>query len=289
MTPPPLPSVHFWSWQLILAMLLNCFISCILIGAYAARLAGAQSGRVATAISLFNLFVTVSRMATLIYTPMLGALSDRAAVYESTDQALQAAAVTTFQWQLRGIVLAGTLGAAIGTALLPAFRMLFLRGIAAFERTRSLPKALVRLLAPRSSISVLRSVRLPSIASLGRFSLHHIPKDLLAFNIVVTGVYAIGVVAAAYASVINPEAARTALLSSGLINGIATISYTLIVDPGSALITDEAAKGERPIEEVKSLVAYLALTTIVGMLLSQLVLVPAAIVIAAGAHFITGR
>ena len=278
--------VHFLSWQLVAAMLLNCFVQCVLIGAYAARLAGALSGRVATAISLFNLFVTVSRMASLFYTPILGSLSDHAAMAAG---ALRAPAVTNFEWQLRSIVFAGTLGAATGTALLPTFLMLFLRGIASFERTRSVPKALLRLLLPRTGVAIARSIKRPSIGSLRRLSLRNVPKDLLFFNIVVTGVYAIGVIAAAYASVLDPSAARTALLSSGLINGIAMISYTLIVDPGSAIITDEAARGERPMDDVKSLVAYLSLTTIAGMLLSQFALIPAAAVIATGARLIAGH
>ncbi|HEY0797589.1 MAG TPA: DUF2837 family protein, partial [Candidatus Baltobacteraceae bacterium] len=68
-----------WSSQLVLAMLLNALVQCIAIGAYAARLAGVQSGRIATSISLFNLFVTTSRLANLVYAPMLGTISDRAA------------------------------------------------------------------------------------------------------------------------------------------------------------------------------------------------------------------
>ncbi|TAM62528.1 DUF2837 family protein [bacterium] len=278
---------HLLSWQLLAALLLNGFIQCVLIGAYAARLAGALSGRVATSISLFNLFVTVSRMASFFYTPILGSLSDRAALAVGT---LRPPAVTAFEWQLRSIVFAGTVGAALGTVLLPTFLMLFLRGIATFERTRSVPKALLRLLLPRTGFAIARTIaKLPSASSLRRLSPRHVPKDLLFFNVVVTGVYAIGVIAAAYASVLDPTAARTALLSSGLINGIAMISYTLIVDPGSAIITDEAVRGQRPVDDVKALVVYLSLTTLAGMLLSQLVLTPAALVIAFGAHLLAGR
>lgn len=278
--------VAFWSWQLVLALILNVFIQCFLIGAYAARLAGVLTGRVATSISLFNLFVVTTRMATLIYSPMLGSLSDHAAaaarIYSRT-------ATTTFEWQLRTIVFAGALGAILGVILLPTFVDLFMRGIAAFERTRSIPKALLRLLRPQTSASILRSLRMPSSFSLRQFSLRAVPKDLLLFNILVTAVYAIAVVAAAYASVINPGASRTALLSTGLVTGIATISYALIVDPGSAYIVDQAVKGERTVHEVKSLVAYLSLTTIAGMLVSQLFLVPAADIIAAIARLLTGR
>ena len=265
----------FWSWQLIGAMVLNAIVQFVQIGAYAARLAGVQSGRIATSISLFNLFVTASRLANLFYAPMLGQISDRAA---ATSE------VHTFEWQVRAIVLGGTVGTALGALALPAFLMLFLRGIASFERTNSVPRTLLRAFSFRTLVAVAESLRLPSASHLSRFSIRHIPLNLLVFNTIVTGIYAIGVVAAVYASVIDPAAARTSVLLSGIVNGIATISFTLIVDPTSAYITDQAAKGERPVEDVKSMVFFLALTAILGTLLSQFILIPAAYVIAFAAH-----
>src|SRR5436190_21997982 len=115
---------EFWSSQLLFAMGLNAVVQCIQIGAYAARLACVQSGRIATSISLFNLFVTASRLANLFYAPMLGTISDRAA------HALHAASepgpiVHQFEWQLRFIVFAGTLGTALGAVLMPVFLYLF--------------------------------------------------------------------------------------------------------------------------------------------------------------------
>ncbi len=267
--------IDFWSWQLVGAMVLNGVVQCIQIGAYAARLAGVQSGRIATSISLFNLFVTASRLANLFYAPMLGQISDRAAATSG---------VHTFEWQVRAIVFAGTLGTAVGALLLPVFLMLFLRGIASFERTNSVPRTLVRAVSLRTIVALFESFRLPRAAHLSRFSIKHVPMNLLVFNTIVTGIYAIGVVAAVYASVLDPAAARTAVLLSGIVNGIATISFTLIVDPTSAYITDQAAKGERPVEDVKSMVFFLSLTAILGTLLSQFILIPAAYVIAFAAH-----
>jgi hypothetical protein len=278
-----IPVAHFWAPQLVLAMLLNGIVQAIQIGAYAARLAGVQSGRIATSISLFNLFVTASRLAALFLVPALGALADGAAD-SATGGFVPQAILTRFEWQIRAIVFAGTIGTAIGAMLLPTFIMLFMRGIASFERRGSVLHALARLLSPRVMWSIVSSVRPPQPSTFGRFSLDHVPVKLLIFNTIVTAVYAIGVVAAYLASAFNLQARTTAVGLSGLINGIATISFTLVVDPTSAYITDQAAKGERPVHEVKSMVFFLSLTAIVGTLLSQLILVPAADVIAAGAH-----
>jgi hypothetical protein len=292
-------------------MFLNLAVQAIQIGAYAARLAGVQSGRIATSISLFNLFVTASRLMNLLYAPMLGILSDRVgnvvagslagdalAKYTLGDvvsggapAARAAAAVATahFEWQIRLIVLAGTVGTALGAALLPTFILLFMRGIRSFERLGSVPAALLRLTDPRVLAEVVRTVRFPPPRTLRRFPLGAVPGRLLVFNVVVTAIYAIGVVAASYASILDPAFARTSLLLSGLINGIATVSFTLIVDPTSSYITDQAVRGERTLDDVKAMVFWLSVTAIAGTLLSQLILDPAAYVIARAAHLVNAH
>ena len=68
--------------------------------------------------------------------------------------------------------------------------------------------------------------------------------------------------------------------SSGVINGMANILLTLFVDPRSAIITDQALRGERPYQDVKALVILLIGTKLLGTLLGQVLFIPAAQVIA---------
>lgn len=261
-------------------MLLNCAVQALGIAAYASRLAGARSGRVGTAISLFNMLATSSRFAQMLYTPMLGSLSDRASL---------AASALGYQWQLRLIVFAGTAGAVIGTLALPTFVTLYLRAIHALEIRGTVPRAIARLLRPSTALSVLRDVKFGGTGPLRGLSFRNVPKDVLVLNTLVTAVYGIGIVAAAYASVLQPQVARTALLSSGLVNGFATIAYSVVVDPASALMTDRSVRGERSVEDVKALVIGLSVSAVLGFLLSQLLLLPGAAFIAYAAHFISGR
>lgn len=287
-------TVPFWTWQLVVALAINILVQAIQIGAYAARLAGVRTGRIATSISLFNLFVTASRLATLVYTLMLGPLSDKAgnavkALLASADPASHAAIAhvqQTFEWQLRLIIVAGTVGTILGSLMLPMFTYLYVRGVRSFERTKSLPHSLARLFNPRIAWDVLSHLRVPHYSEIFSFSTRNIPRRLLIFNVVVTGIYAIGVVAAYYASVLDVNVARTAIGISGIINGIGTIAFTFFVDPTSSIIVDEAVKGERSHEEVKAMVFYLSLTAIAGWLVSQLLLSPAAWIIAAVAHLV---
>jgi hypothetical protein len=277
----------FWSWQLLVALAINVVIQAIQIGAYAARLAGVRTGRVATSISLFNLFVTASRLATLVYTLMLGPLADHAGYAVRVAPISEIPSIQhAFELQLRLIILAGTAGTLLGSLLLPMFTYMYVRGVRSFERTRSLPHSLVKLFYPSVALEIVRHIRIPSLREILSFSPRHIPKRLLVFNVVVTGIYAIGVVAAYYASVLAPSVARTAIGTSGLINGIGTVAFTFFVDPTSSIIVDEAVKGERPHEDVKAMVFYLALTAIIGWILSQFILWPSAAFISAVAHLV---
>jgi hypothetical protein len=267
-----------WPWQLLLAMGLNCVVQALAIAAYASRLAGARSGRVATAISLFNIFATGSRFAQMFYTPMLGALSDRATL----------TTLGSYEWQLRSIVFSGTIGAILGTLAVPTFVMLYLRAIRSLERNGNVPKAALGILRPATMAAVLSEIKFGIVTRVQDLPFRRIPKDILVLNVLVTSVYGIGIVAAAYASVLYPQGARTAVLSSGLVNGFATIAYIIVVDPTSALITDRAVRGERSIQDVQALVAGLSITAVIGLALSQLLLVPGATLIEYGARLITG-
>ena len=263
-------------------------LNALQIGAYAARLAGVMTGRVGTSISLFNLFVTASRFMNMGYAPMLGSISDAAGRIVRSP-ALAGAEVDQYTWQMRAIVLAATAGSILGGMLLPTFAYGFVRGVSAFERRGSLPHAIARMVDPAVMRDVLGTLRLPPFDLFARFSLRNVPMRLLVGNVLVTGIYAAGVVASFLASVIRPDVARTALSASGLVNGIATIAFTLVVDPTSALIVDKAVKGEKTLHDVKTMVAYLALTAVLGTLLSQLILWPAALFIGAAAHLINVR
>ncbi|HET9029941.1 MAG TPA: DUF2837 family protein [Candidatus Aquilonibacter sp.] len=269
----------FWSWQLCAALILNGVVQALSIAAYAARLAGALSKRASTAMSLFNIFVTSSRFASMAYTPVLGSLADGA----------HRTSTSPFEWQLRTIVFAGFIGSIAGSIAIPAFVALYLRAIGGLERHGNVLRAMRALASPRTLFSVCVDMKRSFVKRGLPLSFSGVPKDVLALNAFVTAIYGVGIVAAAYASVLYPASARTALLSSGLVNGVATIAYNIVVDPASALMTDRAARGECSVAQVRALVAGLAGSAVIGFLLSQLLLQPAAIAIGIAAGAINGR
>lgn len=269
-------------------MVITFIVQGVTIGAYAARLAGVQTKRIATSISLFNLLVTTGRLANLFMAFFVGPLSQSAgrAVGALKNNPVHAHVWEhTFEVQLRLIILAGTLGMVVFALFLPMFTFLFRRGVHSFEARGSVPHSLVRLFDVRIIGEALRAQHLPTWAQLRSFNIRLIPRRLLIFNTLVMGVYAIGVQASFLASVIGIDVDRTAISLSGVINGIGTIAFTLFVDPTSSMITDQAIHGKRSIEEVRAMVFYLALTAIIGTLLSQLIFYPAAVIIRDVARF----
>ncbi len=275
--------------ELIIAMALNCTTQAIQIGAYAARYAGVITGRIATAISLFSLFVTASRLASLFLVPSLGVLADRTAAAATAAHvtAVPPELAARFDVQMRLIVAGGSLGIALGALLMPLFLLLFTRGIRSFERRGSIPHSLARLLDPRVIAELLRATKLPPARALLTFPLAAVPRKLLVANTILMGVYAVGVVAAYYASILVLDSRTTATGLSGLVNGVGTVAFSLFVDPTSAYIVDQTVRGERPRADVRAMIFWLIVTAFVGTLLAQLILLPAAEYIAYAAHLFT--
>jgi len=98
-------------------------------------------------------------------------------------------------------------------------------------------------------------------------------------NIVITAVYTVGVSSTMYASALAPELARTATTLSGVINGVGTLLLVVLVDPLSALITDQALRGNRPVAQVSYIVIWQVAARFAGTLLAQALLLPAALLV----------
>jgi hypothetical protein len=269
-------------------MVITFIVQGVQIAAYSARLAGVQTARIATSISLFNLFMTAGRLANLFMVFFVAPLSDQAgnAVARlQNDPAAQAAWQHSFDIQLRLVILAGTLGMAVFALFMPMFTYLFRRGVRSFEARGSVPHSLARLFSFSVVRDVIRSERLPSIWEIRSYDWRRVPRRLLVFNTVVTAVYAVGVQASYLASVLDVHVSRTEVSLSGVVNGVGTIAFTLFVDPTSAMITDQAIHGKRSVEEVRAMVFYLALTAIIGTLVAQIIFYPSALVIEYVARF----
>jgi hypothetical protein len=111
---------------------------------------------------------------------------------------------------------------------------------------------------------------------LSRLRIGGIPKRLVILNIFVTAIYTIGVLSALLASTFNIAFSTAASQSSGLINGVATILLTVLIDPQIGLLTDKVIKGEKEQATLHKVFGLLMVSRFLGTVLAQVLLTPAA-------------
>lgn len=251
---------------LIELIVLTLIIHLIDTLAYSVRLNSVKTGQFALSISLFNIFVLVSRTANTLQAPKIGSYIGQATATNIDPLS-----------DIRMVILSATIGTLIGILLIPSFLKVFAKGVKRLEVTGSVPSLVVEALSISNVKQIVKNATRPSIAMLHKLRYKEIPKRLLIINTLITGIYTIGVLSAYYATLFVPEEKILAAAgSSGMINGIATILLTLLVDPKSAMITDQARNGSRPYGDVKALVILLIGSKLLGTLLGQLLFVPAA-------------
>jgi hypothetical protein len=249
---------------------LTAIVHCLDTASYASRIAGARTGRLALTGALFSIVSLASRVAYTLQAPLLGSAVDR-----MVKQGNLSGLLADFHL----IIGAASVGTAVGAMLIPTFAGLFSRAALAYEFHGSFPALLLHTLSMRAFSRISQHFRMPLPESLQRASRFKLPRSFLLLSIIVTGVYTVGVSATIYASALAPELARTATTLSGVVNGVGTLLLVLLVDPVSALITDQALRGARPVSEVSSIVVWQIAGRFVGTLLAQILFLPAALLV----------
>ncbi len=254
--------------RLIVVCILNAMINLLTLTTNAARVSGAETKRVATALSLFNVFQVSFRLLNLIYAPLMASIVDLLA---------RQGKIHIILIKLRFVVFSAAFGSFIGLLLLPTFIEVYKLGIKAMERHGSMPRiAIAFLKTPKYWKKLLFCLRKPSLLGVNPLHVNLIPRWFLIFNTLGVAMWTIGVISSTYASVLNPALVRTAINLSGIVNGIGTIFLFVLVEPVSALVVDQVVSGDRPSSHVRIMVLWLAFGSILGNLIGVLLLVPAA-------------
>lgn len=231
------------------------------------RIAGVRTRNIATSLSFVNATLLISRMSNMLQAPLLGAMVDTSILKNNPDILLS---------QFRTVVFAAFIGNLVGALMVPFFVSFFTGAIIEFEKIGSLPKVILMALHPRKLMQHAKNFRLPTRSTLKEFKLKGFPQTFLWLNVLMVSIYAIGVLSSLYAGARVPAYRVTATQLSGIVNGIATILLTLLVDPTCALITDQAIKGKRKEDDVRTMVFYIIAGRVLGtLLISQLIFLPA--------------
>lgn len=125
----------------------------------------------------------------------------------------------------------------------------------------------------------VKHIHKPRFTYLKGISLRDIPIKLFVINIIITAIYTIGVLSALYATLLVPELKTTAVMASGLINGIATILLILFIDPKISILADDVINKRGSYIDLKKASVMMMFSRFLGTIVAQLLLIP-------GAHYV---
>ncbi len=255
--------------MIVIVALFTMIIHWVETLAYSMRWAGVRTQQLAIAMSFVTSTLLISRLSNMIQAPLLGAMVDAAILSGSPDS------IRHLEYSFRLIIGSACLGTLLGILVTPTAIRWFATAIQHFAHHGSMPRLLWQLLIPRNWPKLARMVTIPSWNMLGQIKLVGLPRRFLVMNMIVTPVYTIGVLCSLLAGAMLPEFRATAIQLSGLVNGIATILLVMFVDPAGARITDQVNRGDRPMAHLKSVVVFLQVGRLIGILVfSQLLLIP---------------
>jgi hypothetical protein len=267
------------STKLIIISFFLLIVTTIETLAYSTRLSGARVGLIASALSLFNTMIVVSRFSTMFQQPLTGKLIGAAPKLNRLH---------FIEDQYRILIGVTSIGVCLGIFLFPTFIAIFSRAITQLSLEKG---SLFSVIKKWSNIQglkrVINCIRLPRLSYLKGINKQTFPKRIFVINVLITSIYTVGVLAALYASMIIPiKYAPAAIMSSGIINGVATILLTLFVDPKASVLADQVVKKQHKYVYLKSYSFAMVSSKLAGTLLAQIIFIPAALYVAWFAHWI---
>ena len=258
-------------FNLAAAIALTFVINCIGALAYAARIAGVRTGRIAMSFALFNVLVLISRLSNSFVAPL---------VAKRVENGLSGNVATNLELDFRLLLGAAFFGVLFGLALVPTAQRMFAKVITSVKPRHSLARTLLSGVSP-GGLRVLRlSLAVPKPQSLGKTKPPVLGWPILIANCLAQGLLVVGVFAALYAGYLNPEFRVTASQLSAVVNGFATILLFLFIDPHLSILTDDVVDENLSQPAFRKAIAWISMSRLAGTLLAQVLFLPAALAIA---------
>lgn len=255
-------------WALINICLLTLVIHLIGALAYAARIAGVRTRKIALSFALFNVLVLVSRTSNSFLGPFLAKRIENGIVHGTGERLLL---------DLRIVLLFATIATILGALAVPTVQRWFAVAIGEFHKHRSVARLLFSAFTPTGRRAVAKSVTLP-----GRSHARTMAKPailswrVIAMNVVAQALLTVGVIASLYAGYLYPEFRVTASQLSAVVNGFATILLFVLIDPQLSVMTDDVVEGRVSEPDYRRTIVWLSMSRVAGTVLAQLLLLPSA-------------
>lgn len=257
--------------KVIIVLIMTFIVNFIAMLSYSARTAGINTGKMAVANSIFNVFNLGSRAAGAFQAPFLAKTVENAIGSNNTFNLLII---------FRYILLSTALGSICGAIFIPTFQRILCKAIESFNTHRSIPKLMLHGFSKSGIVQFKRCIKIPSrqsIKQLKRFE--RMPKKIILFNIIATALVSTGSISSIYAGVLNTELRTTCTTLSSVVNGLAIILLYIFIDPNLSMMTDDVILGKRTESDFRRCTMFMVSGRILGTIAAQLLLVPAAILI----------
>jgi len=246
--------------QLFIICLLTALINLIGTLAYAARIAGVRTRRIAMSFALFNILVLVSRTSNSFLGPFL-AKRIEVRIAEGGGEAL------LLDFHL--VLTSASLAVLLGILLVPTGQRLFAKAIGHFQQHRSTTRMLLRTATPAGLHTLRAALTPPSPKVLkGLVKDRGVGWGVLLANCLAQALITVGVVASLYAGYLNPEFRVTASQLSAVVNGFATILLFALIDPQLSVMTDDVVEGRVSEALFRRTIVWISLSRLAGTVLA---------------------
>ncbi len=253
--------------QIAFVLGLTFLINLITTLSYSVRIVGIRTGRIAVSFALFNILVLISRTANGFQAPLLASTIEK-----NINSGL---GPNSFDFRL--IILSCTVATLIGGLLIPTFQRILSIAVNKFSIYKSVPKVLFYGFTKTGITSIKENIVIPSSKNIAYLTItSDFPWKVFIMNIVSVAIITIGVLSALYAGYFNPEFRTTASSLSAIINGFATILMFVFIDPFLSVMTDDVVLGKTKESLFRKYIVYMVFARVIGTILAQVILIPAA-------------
>jgi hypothetical protein len=257
--------------QVQLVFFLTFVIHLIGTLAYAVRIAGVRTGRIAVSFAVWNLLVLVARTSNTFQAPLLA---------KHVEANILNGNLGSIEIVLRWLILTSAVATFAGVLLIPTSQRIFSRAIEALGTHRSVPRLVFAGFSRAGAREVWGSLRFPSMKNFEHLRLRGAPLRMLIYNALASALLTVGVFASLYAGCLRPELRVTANNLSAVVNGVSTVLLFLFIDPYLSLLTDDAVSKRVSEADFRRSIVFFGVSRFGGTVIAQLALIPGAKLIA---------
>jgi hypothetical protein len=258
---------------ILIVIILTFIITVIGTLAYAVRIVGVSTGKIAVSFALFNVLVLVSRAANSVQSPLL-------TKFVETNGG--SSIINSFYL----IIAFSGIATIVGAFSIPTFQRVLSKGVLQFSEDRSVPKLLLHGFTKSGIRHIKKSVKVPDKANITKVDLSSLPIKIVLANVIIVAIQTVGFLAPIYAGVIAPELRATCITLTSVINWAATLLLYLYVYPFLSIKTDDVIDGKCSEAEFRQCVVGMVGSKVIGTFSAIFLLVPASNIIVIVARLI---